>query len=311
MTSNNTEKIEITPEVKDLLKKNYFFVNLAKFPSYFGGSVLMAYFFMGVALFVAFYFEKVIWTYLFTAFLVMIAFFYAFKWLKPYYSQKQKFAMRPTHNQIENWFVQDLREVIKPAAVEMLSLNPATITPDNFIIIPHPIFWETENVPKEHISRANTGEYNIYATHQIQVLALSENYISYYNCTFDWLNNSIVNPYTLEFFFDDISSIRGENKTLGHVRIDSTPRELEDAEETPETIDDEELRVGTSQTVEIRNKSGEAIDIIVNIPELESSPKIALKPEKVMQTLRIMLRHRRYGEEFEIIRPEEEDTVDE
>lgn len=309
--NKNAEKIEITPEVKDLLKKNYFFVNKAKFPSYFAGSVLMSYFFMAVAIFVVFYFEHVIWTYIFAAVLVIVAFFYTFKWVTPYYSAKQKYAMRPTHNQIENWFVQDLRDVIKPAAVEMLSLNPATITPDNFIIIPHPIFWAVPNVPPEHITRTNTGEYFNYATHQIQVLALSENYISYYNCTFDWLNNTIINTYTLEFFFDDISSIRGENKILGHLRIDSKPREVEKAEETPETTDDEELKIGTSQTVEVRNKSGEAIDVVVNIPELQSSPRIALKPEKVMQTLRIMLRNRRYGEEFEIVRPKEEDTIEE
>lgn len=310
MTENNTEKVQITPEIKDLLKKNYFFVNQAKFPSYFAGSVIMAYIFMGIAIFVVFYFERVIWTYLFAALLVAVAFFYTFKWLKPYYAAKQKYAMRPTHNQIENWFVQDLRDIIKPAAVEMLSLNPATITPDNFIIIPHPIYWKVSNVPEQHITRYNTGEYNIYATHQIQVLALSENYISYYNCAFDWLNNSIVNPYTLEFFFDDISSIRGESKVLGHLRIDSKPKEVEKAEETPETEDDDELKIGSSQTVEVRNKSGEAIDVVVNIPELQSSPRIALKPEKVMQTLRIMLRHRRYGEEFEIVRPKDEDTIE-
>ncbi len=311
MIDNNTEIIEITPETKDLLKKNYFFVNKAQFPSYFAGSVLMAYLFMGLAIFVVIYFERVVWTYLFATLLVVIAFIYTFKWVKPYYAQKQKYAMRPTHNQIENWFVEDLRDIIKPAATEMLSLNPATITPENFIIIPHPIYWKVGGVPDEHITFYNTGEYKVYATHKIQVLALSENYISFYNCTFDWLNKEIVSPYTLEFFFDDISSIRAASKELGYIRVDSKPKELEKAEETPETEDDEELRVGACQTVVIKNKSGESIDVIVTIPELESSPRIALKPEKVMQTLRIMLRHRRYGEEFEIIRPPEEDKIDE
>jgi len=311
MADNNSDEktYEISPEFKNLLKKNYFFVNKAKFPSIFAGSVLMAYFFMGVAIFVVLYFEKVIWTYLFAALLVVIAFFYTFRWFKPYYDQKQKFAQRPTTNQIENWFVNDLKDVIKPAAVEMLSLNPATITPDNFIVIPYPVYWKMPNVDPSVIARYKAGDFNVYATHNVQVLALTENYISFYHCTFDWLNNQIVNPNTLEFFFDDISSIRAESKELGYVNADATPKELKETSDDPEN--EEYDGVGYAQTVVIKNKSGESIDVIVNFPDLNSSQRIGLKPEKVMQTLRIMLRNRRYGEEFEIIRPPEEDQITE
>ncbi len=311
----NIKNIELTPEVKDLLKKNFFFVNKAKFPSFFAASVLMAYFFMGLAIFVVIYFRDVIWTYVFAALLVTVAFFYTFRWFRPYFAQKQKYSMRPSHNNIENWFVEDLRDVIKPSAIEMLSLNPATITPDNFIIIPHPVFWRVQDVPEEHITFADTGEYKIYSTHNIQVIALSEKYISFYKCTFDWLNNKIVNPYTLEFFFDDISSIRVENKKLDFTRIDAEPEEpKEDVKENEQNNnekpeDEEDITVGIAKTVIVRNKSGESMNIIVNLPLLESSPRLGLKTEKVMQTLRIMLRHRRYGEEFEVIRPSEENKI--
>ena len=131
----------------------------------------------------------------------------------------------------------------------------------------------------------------------------SENYISFYTCVYNWLDNQIVSPYTLEFFFDDISSITGETQTLDLTRIDAPPID-EEAEEEEDGID---RGVGVAQTVILRNKSGESINVVVNIPSLGSSPRSTLKPEKVMQTLRIMLRHRRYGEEFEIVRPKTED----
>ncbi|MEA3451002.1 MAG: hypothetical protein U9Q83_03765 [Bacteroidota bacterium] len=301
---NATDVLEITPEIKEMLKKNYFFVNKVKFPSFFAASVMMAYMFIGIAIFVVFYFRPVLTTYIFAAILVTVAFFYTFKWIKPYYSQKQKFALRPTSDQIENWFVKDIREIVKPAAIEMLSLNPATITPDNFIVVPHPVWWEVPAVPIEYIARYHNGEYNVYATHNIQVIALTENYISYYRCTYDWLSNEIVNPYTLEFFFDDISSIRGELTLIENTPIDYEEEVYETEDEDEQVEPDAPPPVGSARTVIVRNKSGEAMEIIVNISVLDQSPRITLKSEKIMQTLRIMLRQRRYGEEFEIIRPE-------
>ncbi len=310
---NNEEVLEMTPELKEMLKKNYFFVNKVKFPSFFAGSVMMAYLFVGIAIFAIFYFRPVLTTYIFAAILFAVAFFYTFRWVKPYYAQKQKFALRPTNNQIENWLVEDIRDIVKPAAIDMLSLNPATITPENFIIVPHPIWWQTAGVPEDYIARYHTGEYFVYATHEIQVLALTENYISFYKCTYDWLSNQIVNPFTLEFFFDDISSIRGEITQIEDIPNDYEPEEIEidsEDEEAEQQEPEEPPIVGSAQTVIVRNKSGEAMEIIVAIPNLEQSPRITLKPEKVMQTLRIMLRNRRYGEEFEIIRPKEEDLLD-
>jgi len=309
MEETNTDKpVEITPEFKSTLMKNFFFINKAKFPSFFAFNVLMAYVLVAIALFVVIYFRPVFMTYVFAGVLVIVAFYYTFRWVTPYYNQKTKFAKRPPVDLIENWLIKDIREHVKPMAIEMLSLNPATITPENFIVVPHPIFWKASGVPENNITRQSAGDYFVYSTYKIQVIALSEKYISFYTCIFNWLDNQIVSPYTLEFFFDDISSITAENKTLDLKRIDAPEVEVKEGEEEPQDID---TGVGEAASVIIRNKSGEAMNVIVNIPSLKSSPRSTLKPEKVMQTLRIMLRHRRYGEEFEIIRPDNEETKSE
>jgi len=290
--TNPTEnKLQIDNETKTLLKKNYFFVNKAKFPSYTGGNILLVYLFLGISVFVLIYFKPVTMTYIFATILVIMSFIFSYRWLSPYYESKLKFARRPTHDQMENWLVRDIRDFIKPSAIDILSLNPATISPENFIIVPQPIFWEIGGVPKEHIVRNKAGEYFIYATYKMHVVALSQNYISYYTCVYDWLNNKIVSPFTLEFFFEDISSITAENQDLGLIVMGKK-------------AEDENSKIGVNQTVVIRNKSGESMSIVVNIPSLLASPRTSLKTEKVMQTLRIMLRHRRFGEEFEIKKPE-------
>lgn len=302
MKDNNIEYQEITPELKTLLMKNYFFVNKAKFPSFFAGSALMSYIFIAISLFVVVYFEHVFWTYLFAVILVSVAFLYTFRWVTPYFVQKRKFSKRPTTDQMENWLIRDIRDTVKPMATEMLSLNPATITPENFIVVPYPVFWETPNVPPENIAIYNAGDYNVFATYKIQVIALSDNYVSFYNCVYNWLDNAVAAPNTLEFFFDDISSITAIDQKLDFRKINA-PAVAEDEKDSPDNF------VGIAQTVVVRNKSGEEMNIIVNIPSLTSSPRSTLKSEKVMQTLRLMLRHRRYGEEFEIIRPTEDEAT--
>ena len=319
--NGSVDVLEITPEVREMLKKNYFFVNKAKFPSFFATSILFTYFFMGLSIFVVYYFKPVFTTYLFAAILMIVAFFYTFRWIKPYFNQRQQYHLRPSTDQIEKWLVEDLRDYVKSAAVEMLSLNPATITPENFIIVPHPIWWHVDGVPDEHITKYDAGEYNVFATYGISVLALTENYISYYNCVFNWLDNELVDPYTLEFFFDDISSIRVEQQYVDHAAIDYEPPKVEpivtvdeEGNEVVEEPEQEEIpSVGVAQVVVVRNKSGETMDIITSIPNLEASPRISLKTEKVMQTLRIMLRNRRYGEKFKIeeSQPEENEETEE
>ncbi len=313
----NVKTLEITPEVKEMLKKNYFFVNKAKLPSFFAQSMLFAYFFVGLFLFILLYFRPTVYTYLLATISLVIAFIYIFRWLKPYTAQVRQYKLQPTTDQMEKWLIEDLRDHVKKSAVDMLSLNPATITPENFIIVPYPVWWEVTGVPPEHIARRRAGEYYVYATYGISILALTENYISYYSCIFDWLNNALVKPYTLEFFFDDISSIRVEEKELDFVPFDYEPPEIPEPEEKSEEEENEEAekqeipepeeppKVGSAKIVVVRNKSGETMDIISNIPELEASHRISLKTEKVMQTLRIMLRNRRYGEEFLIPKKEE------
>ncbi len=293
--------VKITPEMKTSLMKNYFSINKVEFPSFYAGYILMTYLFLGLALFILIYFRNVIMTYIFVLILVGVAFYYTFKWLTPYYAQKREYDNTPTTDQMENWLIRDIKENVKPKAIEMLSLNPATITPENFIVVPYPVFWQENGVASDYIIKRSAGGYNVYATYKIQVLALADNYVSFYSCTYNWIENQIVSPYTLEFFFDDISSITIENQKLSHIRIDAPPIDEENSEN-----DDADRTVGSANVVVVRNKSGEQMNIVVSIPLLEASPRSSLKPEKVMQTLRIMLRHRRYGEEFEIIRPKEE-----
>ena len=317
--------IKVTPELKKKLKRNFFHLNKPKFPSWYARDILLSYLSIVGALFVAFYFNWTSFvTYTLVIGLIILAFYFAYRWVTPYFKELQQYKLMPSANQMENWLIKDIKDIVKPAAVNALSLNPLTISPDNFLIVIHPIYWEVNGIDSNIIERKQVEDYFIYTIYKIQIVALSENYISYYSCIFNWLDNEIVNPNTLEFFFEDISSIRSEIQDLGLKSIElkeiipkEKPKQEEKSEENEEEINEEqyeeekvieteEYNIGPAKIVIIQNKSGEQIRITVEIPSLSPSPRITLKAEKVVQLLRIMLRHRRFGELFYIEKKDEE-----
>ena len=291
-----TKIIKITPELKNRLKKNFFYIEKPPFPSWYGGYILLSYIMITLALLLALYLKwNSFYTIIFVFTPVFLAFYFAYRWLKPYIDALDEFKMMPSAQQMENWLIKDIKNIVKPAAVEMLSLNPLTITPDNFLILITPIYWNTQGIEPEHIKRRQVKDYFIYSVYTIQIVALTENYISYYTCIFNWVENTILSPYTMEFFFEDISSITSETVSLEHIAIDKKE-------------DDEDAKIGSAKMVYIHNKSGQKIELIAEIPSLKASPRITIKAEKVMQTLRIMLRHRRFGELYFIEKEEKKDS---
>ncbi len=280
-------------EKRQFLKKNFFFVNKAEFPSWWAKYIQLAYFSVGFAVFFIAYFNTVLVTILVSSASMLIGIWAMYKWLTPYLEKKNKFSERPSENQMESWLIQEIKKDVKPKAIEKLSLHRDKIKLDNFIILPYPIYWHTGGIEDEHIVRLKSEEgHFIYASYKIQVLAITENYVSLYTCKYDWLNNQVISEDTNEFFFDDISSIKNGKENLTTKRIDyEEPKEEEESEDSGE--------IGSAKIFSIKNMSGEALSVITEIVSLETSPRVVQKLDNLIKVLRITLRNRRYGETFE------------
>ena len=305
----DTKKQEINDDTKQFLKKNYFNINKPKFPSWTARNIIIAYFAVGFGIFFMFYFESVITTFVVGTISILIGFIFFYRWMKPYYSQKSKFDKRPTDNQIENWLLQDIKKLIKPKAIEMLSIDENNIQDDNFIIVPHPIYWKMKMIDEEHITKVETSEgYYNYSAFKVQILALTDNYVSLFTCNYNSINNEFHAENTNEFFFDDISSIKND---LEHLSFKFIDMEEDDNNDEDNEENKNENEIGEARVFKLKNMSGESLSIITDIPSLESSPRISQKLDKIIQVLRLILRNRRYGETFEIIRPQEEEQSEE
>ncbi|MEN8123301.1 MAG: hypothetical protein ABFS35_23390 [Bacteroidota bacterium] len=225
-------------------------------------------------------------------------------WLKPYFDSNN-IKTKPSEDQMNNWLIKDLNHEIKETAIKKLSLNINTLEQKNFIIVPYPVNWEEPGLNEADILQRTTENGNIsYSVWNVQVIALTKNYISYYSCTYDWLNNFIVNERTNEFFYDDISSVKNEQRTIGRYLKDKEYFTDSGQKSSPDQL--------TATVFEVTNISSDSLQVITNIEEMGHSPNLSVDLEKAVQVLRMILRKRRYNEEGPIIiEKEDEDKNDE
>jgi len=227
-------------------------------------------------------------------------------WLIPYLRDKKKFEERPPSADMYQWLINDMHSKIKERASEVLRLNINSLKPENFMIVHYPIYWEEPGIKPDNILRRATGEtiqksktefqsIFIYSIIKVQIIALTKNYISYYACTYDWLNDSILSENTNEFFYEDITSVKNDFEPIS--------RKLKE---------DQEAKTLNALVFKVTNMSSDNLTVITKIPELYYSSKLEVSLEKAVQALRIILRKRRVDEDQEpiIIKPEtsEEDS---
>jgi len=285
-------------DLRSGLMRKYFTVNSAQYPK-FSNIIRISFGLMLFGSFIIYAFNN---TTVIGSILMVLGAVLFILWIRPYFKDKKLFSERPSDEQIKNWFIDDLNEVIKKTAIEKLRLNMKTLKPEHFLLVPYPVFWEVPGVDKSLIVRRmnNLGNY-AYSVWNVQVLALTENYISYYKCTYDWLNNNIINEKSNEFFYDDISSVKLDVKTISRYLADKKYHD-----EDGNIIDADKL---TANIFKVTNISSDSLKIITNIIETNHSPEFVVSFEKAVQALRIMLRKRRYNEEQEPIIIEKKDET--
>lgn len=283
-----------TPERVTLMRK-YFTIFRAEYPR-FSNIIKVALVAVLFGLFIIYAFNNTL-----IAGIISIIFgiSLAVIWIRPFFKDKVVFRERPSIKQMYNWLLADINEKVKDRACDVLRLNMKDLRRENFLIVPYPIFWNEPGIAPELIQRRDTEDGNfIYSMWQIQVIALSKNYISFFNCAYDWLNDEILNERTNEFFYDDIASVKNDIRKVERRFID------QDAE-------DETNQQLSEYIFAITNMSSDSHYVITKIPEMGYSPLLEVDIEKAVQALRITLRQRRYNEEqdpiiLEIEKPEEE-----
>ncbi len=215
---------------------------------------------------------------------ILVGLFSLWILIKPFISSGVIFSSKAADGDMDIWFSEDIHEVIKPKALEQLKINSSSIKDENIIIVPYPVYWQLPDFTTEQISRkiGEDGTYT-YSIWMVQILIVTDNFISYYSCIYDWINSSIHDERTNEYFFDDIASVSNDTFNLEY-----------------KFIDNEELEIGIAKVFKLTNMSGERLSILTDIPSLNVPEGYSNNLERLVQAIRILLRNRRYGEEIEV-----------
>ena len=144
-----------------------------------------------------------------------------------YLEKSYKFSNRATDEQMKAWLIKDIKETVKPKSITTLSLNMADIRPENFIIIPIPIYWQTSGIEPGHVKRCplDDGTY-VYSMWRVQILVLTKHYISLFKCNYDWFSNSISSISTNEFYFQDITEAAMTKESTGEVKVSQEEKQV-------------------------------------------------------------------------------------
>lgn len=223
----------------------------------------------------------------------VIATWQSWLYISPYIKRRNIFRRRRGEDVMSSWLIKDFKETVKPQAIKSLSLNMSDVRAENFIIIPIPIYWDGTGIDTSQAKRCpmSDGSFN-YSMWRVQVLVLTKHYISLFKCIYNWLDNSVSNIITNEFYFQDITSIRNEMRELELNFLDSP--------ETP---------IGAGKVFCVTNFSGEYLSVISDIPSLHANKSVSVDLEYVVSLLRMVIRNRRFGITHEQISTQEQQAI--
>jgi len=193
--------------------------------------------------------------------------------IHPYFVKKRNFENKVSDSDINKWLIEDLKTKVKNRAIEYLQLEDENLTDEQFIIIPYPVFHATQKIEDDNLHRVLTddGYYN-YSYWNVQVLLLSSNYLSYYFCSYNWIEDEILNEKTSEFFYEDIALVRND---IDQVNFASKWNNNQ---------------LNEAHILKLINISGDFLYLITELPELKPSPVTIIDQERAVQVLRMILR---------------------
>lgn len=222
--------------------------------------------------------------------LAVILFLTYLFYLKPRQDKQSRYDNRVAPDVLNNWLLESCKTKILERAIDYLEIETKNMKPEQFIVIPYPVFHKTKNIKDEFILREKTeilpdkqakgseetpDVYYNYSYWNIQVLILSKSYISFYFCGYNWLRDEIINERSNEYFYQDVATVKTETNEVSF---------LSKWHEEPIT----EARI-----TKIIHNSGDILNLITEIPDLKQPPKTIVDIEKIEKTIRMLLRHSR------------------
>lgn len=196
--------------------------------------------------------------------------------LLPYMSYKKevkRYEARPSDSQMDSWLYEDFQEIIDNNPLPKLGLDKSELVSES-LLVPGPVFWEVSGFNNsEIIRRMGSGGFYRYSIWTLQIFVFTENFLGSYKCYYNWLRNTVINESTNEFFYKDVVSVKTETESTAHTLMNGE-------------------RLEKAQAFQL-NLSGDSVKIIIDDTSLKTSSEMTSKVDKVVQSIRTMIRQKK------------------
>ncbi len=190
-------------------------------------------------------------------------------------------AEEQDENSVFEIFLSSIDEFVLKRALQMSGIPENTINDKTIYKIYVPVFEKISGVDIQKILRKQTeDETFIYSVWQIHILIAGKQFISYYSCVFNWLDNECINELTNEYYYSDIAAIKSET-------LETNFQYLNEDEEITESV----------KKIIISNVSGDKIEFIVQKPKLKLCRNFSFDADNFIKDVRCIVRKKRFPEE--------------
>ncbi len=194
--------------------------------------------------------------------------------LNSYNKAKERFEIRPTQSQMKIWLKEDIQSII-PTAMNQVGFNEKELVREP-IYLYGPVWWDVSGETKYKVRRRDLGERNyLYGTYYITIINFSENSIAVYSTYYNWIEHTIINSKTEEYYYKDIVSVKTETDSIA--------------------FKEENKSLQKSRTFRISVSSGEYYKVLIDDPVLmlDNREELISLGDQAVNVIRQMLRDKK------------------
>ncbi len=134
--------------------------------------------------------------------------------------------------------------------------------------------------PEKNVKKQLDDETYMFSFWQIHKFVLTENFLTYYSCMYNWIDNEIFDELSNEFYISDIATVKTEFINR----------------ENEETIGEEIIRPKPIKKFIISNISGDKIEFLIEESALLLPGEFENDIENLMKEIRLLIRKKRFPE---------------
>ncbi|NOZ34806.1 MAG: hypothetical protein GXO80_05870 [Chlorobi bacterium] len=178
-------------------------------------------------------------------------------------------------------FFKDVNDFVLKKAFQIAGIDNGNADAQNIFKFYFPVYEKSFGTESETIVKKQLDDETfMYSVWKVHIFIATKNFLSYYSCIFNWIDNECNSEVSNEFFYSDIASIKNE----------FTEKEI------LETNEEEEMPEKVKKFI-VSNISGDKIEFEFENSLLKLPVRFENDIESFVREMRLLIRKKRFPKE--------------